>query len=181
MSLTNPNGRTNLFGFNISNVLMYGLILCAILVVVKIGVIFGNIFKSIKKFLGLSDDEDTEKNEQNIEENLKKDKAVQSQSKLTSTQVIAKDIFNAVDGFGLNEDLLYDSFRRITGPNQMKAVYLAYGERKVGIIWGYSFTGTLDVMLRWRLMSYQLNKELGKIGKHPVGWSIATKLSWLKK
>lgn len=176
MSITNPNAKTSVFGFKISNMLLYAIIIAIVFLVVKVGSLFANVFRKIKRMLGLGGDEDVDINQEEINKVLTKDVAVQSQLTVGNRQ-IADQIYNSVNGFIINDNDLYSAFKKITGPNQMKAVYLAYGQRTVTIIPFYNFTGNLVAMLKWRLTDSAFNKN---IGTDNVRYSIRTLLNWIK-
>jgi len=176
MSITKPNSKTKVFGFRISNTLLYIIVAALIFVAIKVGSLFANVFRKIKRMLGLGGDEDIDINQEEINKVLTKDTAVQSQLTVGNRQ-IADQIFNSVNGFIINDNDLYGAFKKITGPNQMKAVYLAYGQRTVTIIPFYNFTGNLVAMLKWRLTDSAFNKN---IGTNDVRYSIRTLLNWIK-
>lgn len=176
MSITNPNAKTTLFGFKISNMLLYAIVIGLVFLVIKVGSLFSNIIKKFKRMLGLGGDEDTDINQEEINKVLTKDTAVQSQMTVGNRQ-IADQIYNSVNGFIINDKDLYGAFKKITGPNQMKAVYLAYGQRTVTVIPFYNFTGNLVAMLKWRITDSAYNKN---IGTNDVRYSIRTLLNWIK-
>lgn len=126
--------------------------------------------------LGFADDEDTLKNTEQIYKELEKDPGVKTQVN-NGSRMIADQIYNAVNGFLFDDEMLYNAFKSITGPNHMKAIFLAYGTRTVTIIPFYNFSGDMAAMLCWRLTDAQYNKNLGS---DAVRWSIRTKLNWLK-
>jgi len=176
MNITNPKAKTSVFGFSVPNVVLYAVLAVVVLLVVKVGNIFSNAWRKIKSMLGLGGDEDVQINQDEIKKVLEKDVAVQTQMTL-GTRQIADNIYNAVNGFGIDDNALYGAFKNISGPNQMKAIYLAYGQRTVTIVPFYNFTGNLSAMLRWRLTDSQFNKNLGT---SDVKYSIRTLLNWVK-
>lgn len=175
MDLTNPNAKTRLFGFSLSNTVIYVLAAVVLFLGFKMTVVFVNLFKKLKRMLGFGSDESTEVNQEYITKSMENDPAVKSQLTI-GARTIADNIYNAINGFGIDEKALFAAFTSITGPNQMKAIYLAYGTRTCGIIPFYNFTGNLIATLKWRLLSYDYNKNLGT---QAVQWSIRTKLNWI--
>jgi hypothetical protein len=77
-----------------------------------------------------------------------------TQTDLTGNQVmkIANDIFEAMDGYGTNEENIIDSFKKIKTNNDMDNLVSAFGTRTVssgtGNIFVSDFTGNLVECLR---------------------------------
>lgn len=137
---------------------MVGLILVAVvLFAIKFFNIVGNVFTKVKTFLGFSNaDEKPEQAQvvqEQIQKSLEKNAGVRSQNTPANKRK-AQQIHDAISGWGVDMTTLREIFRSITGPNQMGAVSLNYGIRKVWVVplWN---TGDLQSNLKWRLTSSQ--------------------------
>lgn len=159
MSITNPNANTRLFGFSIPNILMYVILAAVIFIFIKMGSIVGGIIDRIKKMFGFSGEDAQADNQKEITNSLTKDPAVKLELN-TGNRNKAEALYNALDGFGYDLDAIYSIFRSITGPNQLKAIYVAFGTRTVGPPL-FNVTGDLAACLKARMWDYQYTKNIG--------------------
>jgi hypothetical protein len=189
----NYKGKTNILGFNVPNVILYGVILAVIL-------FFFGVFKAIKNFisalfnkLGLGSDnkDQVEENDKEILRKIEKVPGVKNEIN-TGNKDKAEALLKAMNGMGTDSKGIYQIFKTILGPNQMGAIYKMYGRRNLSIMPWFGagpaypvalganlfggFSGTLTECLKNELSNSELNKNLGT---PTVKWGIQTKLNWL--
>jgi hypothetical protein len=189
----NYKGKTNILGFNVPNVVLYGVILAIVL-------FFFGVFKAIKNFisalfnkLGLGSDnkDQVDENDKEILKRIEKVPGVKNEIN-NGNKDKAEALYKAMNGMGTDTKAIYEIFKTILGPNQMGAIYKMYGRRNLSIMSWFSagpaypvalganlfggFSGTLTECLKNELSSSELNKNLGTPA---VKWGIQTKLNWL--
>ncbi len=172
MKIFNPDGTTRLLGKSIPNIFVWILLAIAVLLVIKIGNIFSSIFNKIKSFLGFDDTQQRDDIQKTIINEIKKDPAVQPQM-IVANATKAQRLEEAMQGFGFDDDAIYEIFATISGPNMMKAIYTYFGTRTIRKAYFFTHTGDLGSCLRDRLWSYQLNRKLKD------GFTINQKLAWI--
>lgn len=119
----------------------------------------GLILAKLERFLGLAPKLETEETKalNKAFDEMKSAPGVNSQ--LTPENTIkAELIFDAINGYGYDIEALRSVFKTITGPNQMKAVSIAFGVRTVSFMFIINHTGTLESCMRYRLLSYYANQ-----------------------
>lgn len=171
MKILDANGTTRLLGKSIPNIAVWLMLALGVLLIIKIGNIFSSIFGKIKSFLGFDSTEQRDEVQNQIIQDIKKSPAVQTQM-TTANAHKAQRLEQAMQGFGFDDDAIYEIFDSITGPNMMKAVYAYFGTRTIRVLI-LTETGDLPYLLRDRLWSYQLNRKLKN------GFTINQKLSWI--
>ena len=189
----NYKEKTNILGFNIPNVAIYGVIIAIVL-------FFFGVFKAVKNFisalfskLGLSSSnkDQTAENNKVIDNQFKNDKAV-SALMTNGNKDKAEALFKAMDGIGTNSKAIFTIFQGIKTEKEMKAIYLMFGVRTLNVLPWYSFgpaypvamganlwggfTGTLTECLKNELSNSEMNKNLGT---ESVRYGVQTKLNWL--
>lgn len=180
MDIFNPNSKTRFFGKLIPNIVLYGIIAVALLIGYKIYSSISSFFSMIADFFGLGDkDKDpATTNQKAITNTYESDPAVKSQITV-KTRSISDDIYNILDNLYLDRKKLNSLFGKITGPNQMKAVYVAFGERTISPGVAFRKTGNLKTLLEFRLGD-KINEKIKIIGQNKY-FTIKMSLDMLTK
>jgi len=162
-------------GLKIPNIIFY---------ILGFGIIiylFNNFKNGISSGLSnlFKNDSDLQKDDvlQNSFKILEKNPSVKSEM-TTNSLSLANALFDALDGFGTDKSAIYNIFLRITGPNQMGAIFHAYGKRTLTQIFIPTHTGDLQGALKNELSVQELNENRQKDPNKPK-WSVQTKLNWL--
>lgn len=87
----------------------------------------------------------------------------------TSAQIIADSIYNALDRFNDDEEIIFANFDKIKNADDMKMVYKAFGVRSYLLGTGANYLGTKMTLVEW-LENDLSSSELAK---------IQNKLNWL--
>lgn len=114
---------------------------------------------TFSELLGIKGAEAQNKAQTNIHKQLENDAGVKSQS--TAGNIAkAERLHKAMNHLGTDEKDIYDVLKTITGPNQMKAVYLAYGVR-TNYVFGIPYDeGDLFYNLKKELGATEFNKRV---------------------
>lgn len=136
MAITNPNHKTNLFGFNIPNLLLYGLIALILFVFFSLwkGIknTFNNVFGS-DGASGLFGQSSANQISSNLLDRLKKNDTVKANMTAANEAKAAK-LLEAMQGAGTDEKTIKQIFDTITGQGQFAAIYCLYGIRKLTVV-----------------------------------------------
>lgn|GEM_PF-5833850 len=112
---------------------------------------------------------------------LEKNPGVQSQMTVAN-KATANELYDCMHGLGTRTQGIFTIFRKISGPNEMGAIFLAYGKRTLGLTTLSTFpsthSGDLIGALRSELSSSELKQNLNPDPKG-VKFNIETKLAWL--
>lgn len=136
MAITNPNHKTNLFGFNIPNLLLYGLIALVIFVFFSLWKGIKNTFSSIfgsDSGTGIFGQSSGNQIVTSLLDRLKKSDMVKSNMTAENQNKAAK-LLDAMQGMGTNVKAIKSIFDSITGQGQFAAIYSFYGIRKLTLM-----------------------------------------------
>lgn len=182
MAITNPDHKTNLAGFNIPNFVLYIILAFIVFLAFSLWKGIRNIFRGI---FGSSDTsgvlspimdaltDDKKKIASDVFKKIADLETVKPQLTANNNQ-LALTLYEAMNGAGTKEDLIFEVFKKITGPNQFAAIYYYYGYRSLSIApTGFSwlphgilanllggYTGDLIGALKSELSTSDLNKKI---------------------
>lgn len=170
------NEKSKIGGLQVPNLLLYGALFGGIY-------FLGTSFKNgISSGIGNLFQSDSDKQKDNITQDvfksLEKNEAVKTQVN-PKNMLLANSLHDAMNGFGTKYSSIANIFAQLNGPNQIAAVVLAYGKRKLTSLGLTTYEGDLISSLQNECSVSFLN-ENRETRKGKPFWSVQMQLNSLK-